>query len=267
MRPSTITIFTELAAESFRDAARRRIVPVVVVLALFSLLAVDSCTSCVGSMTSGGAISPSRATGWAGMMIFNLLSLWTMVLAGLLASDHLAETLSDGSANLVLSRPVRRSEFALARLVGALGIAQLTGAVVLTVSTILIYLQHGVSIASAIIAALACAAGSIVVAALAMATSLVMTRVATALCVFFFVFAVAFSNALGLVGLSLGGLGHALQYFTPPLSSAVVVALGPWIDPAVPPVDPYAVVLKLVFWMVVSVGLLLAAFQRQELKA
>jgi ABC-type transport system involved in multi-copper enzyme maturation permease subunit len=265
MRPSTRTLFWELSAESIRDAARRRIVPVVVVLALLSLLAVDSCTSCVGSINSDSGLAPSQTTGWVGMLIFTMLSLWTMVLAGMLASDHLAETLSDGSASLVLSRPVRRREFALARLVGALGIAYLTGAVVLTVSTVLIYLQHGVSISAAVTAALACAGGAVVVAALAMALSLVLTRVATALCVLFFVFGVAGADALLLAGVPLGGLGHALQYFTPPLASAVVVALAPWIDYVPEHVDPYVVVLKLVFWMLVSVSLLLAVFQRREL--
>jgi ABC-type transport system involved in multi-copper enzyme maturation permease subunit len=199
------------------------------------------------------------------MVIFTLLSLWTMVLAGLLASDHLAETLSDGSACLVLSRPIRRGEFALARLVGALGIASLTGAVVLAVSTFLIYLQDDVSIAAAVAGAIACAAGAVVVAALAMAASLVLTRVATALCVLFFVFGVAGANVLSLAGVSLGGLGHALQYFTPPLASSVVVALAPWIDSVTVHVDPYVVVLKLVFWILVSIGVLLAAFRRHEL--
>ena len=262
-----MSLFWVLASEAFRDAIRRRIVLVIVVLALFSLLAVDSCTSCVGSIDSDSTISPSQATGWAGMMIFTLLSLWTMVLAGLLASDHLAETLVDGSASLVLARPVRRSEFALARLAGALGIAYLTGVVVLLISTVLIYLQHGVSLVAAALAALACAAGALVVAALAMTLSLVLTRVATAMCVLFFVAAVTFANSLELSGASLGGLGHVLQHFTPPLASGIVVALGPWIEPVVPQVYPAIVMLKLVFWMVASIGLLLAAFRRQELRA
>jgi len=267
MRPSTATVLLVLISESFRDAIRRRIVPVIVVLALLSLLAVDSCTSCVGSINTDGSVSPSQITGWAGMMIFILLSLWTMVLAGLLASDHLAETIFDGSASLVLARSVRRSEFALARLAGALGISYLTGAVVLSVSAVLIYLQQGISLGAAAFAALVCAAGCLVVAALAMAVSLVLTRIATALCVLFFVFAVAFANFLTLFGASLGGLGHVLQHFTPPLCSGLVVALAPWIDPFVPQVDPTIVMLKLVFWVVASVGLLLAVFRSQDLEA
>ena len=179
MRPAATTIFCALAGEAFRDATRRKIVPVVVVFALLSLLAVDSCTSCAGSsqvVQNGEQVSVDDISGWTGMLIFAVLSLWTMVLAGLLASDHLAETILDGSANLVLARPVRRSEFALARLTGALGIAYVTGAVVLTVSAYLLHLRNGVPLGAAIWAGLACAAGALVVAALAMALSLHLSR-------------------------------------------------------------------------------------------
>ena len=247
---------------------RRRIVPVIAVFALLSLLAVDSCTSCAGSsqvVQDGAQVSVHDISGWAGMLIFTVLSLWTMVLAGLLAADHLAETVFDGSANLVLARPVRRSEFALARLAGALGIATGTGVVVLTVSTTLLHLRNGVSLGAAIWAGLACAAGALVVAALAMALSLRLARVATAMSVLFFVGAIAVVNIFTLLGASLGRLGYILQHFTPPLCTAVVVALKPWIAPVVPDVDPTIVALKLAFWVVASVLILLVTFQRQEL--
>jgi len=268
MRPAATTIFVRLAGEAFRDAMRRRIVPVIAVFALLSLLAVDSCTSCAGSsqiVKDGSKVSVDDISGWTGMLIFTVLSLWTMVLAGLLASDHLAETVYDGSANLVLARPVRRNEFALARLAGALGIATVTGAVVLTVSAYLLHLRNGVSLGAAIWAGLACAAGALVVAALAMALSLRLARVATAMSVLFFVGAITLVNAFTLFGASLGKLGYILQHFTPPLCTAVVVALRPWIAPVVPEVDPTIMALKLAFWMVASVLILLATFQKQEL--
>ena len=268
MRPAATTIFCELAGEAFRDAMRRRIVPVITVFALLSLLAVDSCTSCAGSsqiVQDGEQVSVSEISGWTGMLIFTLLTLWTMVLAGLLASDHLAETVHDGSANLVLARPVRRSEFALARLAGALGIAIATGAVVLTVSAYLLHLRNGVSLGAAIWAGLACAAGALVVAALAMTLSLFLARVSTAMSVLFFVGAITFVNVFTLFGASLGRVGYILQHFTPPLCTAVVVALKPWIAPVVPEVDPTIMVLKLAFWVVASMLILLATFQKQEL--
>jgi ABC-type transport system involved in multi-copper enzyme maturation permease subunit len=268
MRAAAATLFSELSREAFRDAMRRRIVPVIVFFALLSLLAVDSCTSCAGSsqvVQNGEPVSLTDVSGWTGMLIFTLLALWTMVLAGLLASDHLAETVSDGSANLILSRPVRRSEFALARLAGVLGIALVTGAVVLTVSAYLLHLRNGVPLGAALWAGLACAAGSVVVSALAMTLSLFLARVATAMSVLFFVGAITFVNVFTLFGASLGKVGHVLQHFTPPLCTAVVVALKPWIAPVVPDVDPTIMVLKLAFWMIVSLLLLLGAFQRQEL--
>ncbi len=268
MRHAATRVFSELASEAFRDAMRRRIVPVIVVFALLSLLAVDSCTSCAGSsqiVRGGEQVPVHEISGWAGMLIFTVLSLWTMVLAGLLASDHLAETVFDGSANLILARPVRRSEFALARLAGALGIAYVTGAVVLTASAYLLHLRNGVPLAAAIWAGLACAAGALVVAALAMALSLLLARVATAMCVLFFVAAIAFVNVFALFGASLGKIGHIVLYFTPPLCTAVVVALKPWIAPVAPAVDPTIMALKLAFWVIASLLILLAAFQRQEL--
>ncbi len=268
MRPAATSVFRALAGEAFRDAMRRRIVSIIAVFALLSLLAVDSCTSCAGSsqiVQDGAPVSATDVSGWTGMLIFTVLSLWTMVLAGLLASDHLAETISDGSANLVLARPVRRSEFALARLAGALGIAYATGAVVLTVSAYLLYLRNGVSLGAAIWAGLACAAGALVVAALAMTLSLLLARVATAMSVLFFIGAITLVNVFTLFGASLGRLGSILQHFTPPLCTAIVVALKPWIAPVAPGVDPTIVALKLAFWMVASVLILLVTFQRREL--
>lgn len=268
MRPSALALFGVLAREAIGDATRRRIVPMIALVALISLLGVDTCTSCAeGSSVIAGNrhVSLSELGGWTGMLIFTLLSLWTMVLAGLLASDHLAEPIFDGSANLVLARPVRRSEFAAARLAGALAIAYALGAVVLTGSAVLLHLRNDLPVLPAVWAGLACAAGAFVVASIAMAISLAMTRVATALFVLIFVGAIAFINAFTLFNVTLGPVGTALQQFTPPLCTAVVVALSAWTYPVVPNVDPNIMALKLLTWMIVSAMLLLAAFRRVEL--
>jgi hypothetical protein len=150
-------------------------------------------------------------------------------------------------------------------LAGALGIAYATGAVVLTVSAYLLHLRNGVSLGAAIWAGLACAVGALVVAVLAMALSLILARIATAMSVLFFVGAITLVNVFTLFGASLGRLGYILQHFTPPLCTAVVVALKPWIAPMVPKVDPTIVALKLAFWVVASVVILLATFKRREL--
>lgn len=272
MRPSALTIYSVLVTEAFRDAMRRRIVPVIVVMSVLSLLAVDSCTSCSGTaqIVSQGEQVPGNdfgVSGWAGMVIFTLLSLWMVLLAGLLASDHLAETISDGSANLVLARPVRRAEFAIARLMGVLGIVYATGAVVLTTSAFLLHLRHGVSLGAAVLAGLATVVGAQVVGAIAMALSLVLTRVATALTVFALVGVITFVNSLTLFGAQLEGAGQVLQHFTPPLATAIVLALGPWLAPNAPDVDPVIVCLKLAVWAVASMALLLAVFRRVEIRS
>jgi hypothetical protein len=268
MRPSSLAIFMELASEAVWDASRRRIVPMIAFVSLISLLAVDSCTSCgSGSITANGqAVAISEVAGWTGMVVIASLSLWMMVLAGILCSDHLAEPLSDGSASLVLSRPVPRRAFAGARLAGALAISMTTALVVLSGSAVLLHLRNGLPLAPAAMAGLACLAGSVVVGALAMTLSMTMTRVATAMSVLVLVGSISFINAFAMAGMQTGTVGAALQFVTPPLATAVVAALAPWIEPVVPSVDPMITALKLAVWLVVSVGALLATFNRYEIR-
>ena len=129
-------IFRALSGEAIRDALRRRIVPVIAAISLLSLFVVDGCTSCAtpSIVQDGVAIEVPEVAGWAGAVIYSVLALWVIVLAGILASDHLVEPLSDGSASLVLARPVGRSTFALTRLVGLLTITTMTGLVVVRAS-------------------------------------------------------------------------------------------------------------------------------------
>lgn len=268
MRPSSRSIFAELATEAVWDATRRRIVPMIAFVSLISLLIVDGCTSCGtrNLIANGEPVAVSEIAGWTGMLVISSLSLWMMVLAGILASDHLAEPLSDGSASLVLSRPVRRSAFVAARLTGVLAIAMTTAWVVLGVSAALLHLRNGLSLAPAVWAGLACLAGSIVVGAIAMTLSLILTRVATGMSVLILVGSVTFINIFEIAGWQAGTIGTALQWIAPPLCTAVVAALAPWEVPFIPEVDGVIVVLKLVAWMVVSVGVLLSSFNRYEIR-
>ena len=79
-----------LAAEAFSDAVRRRIVPVICVIALLSLLFVDSCTGCAPSVrgADGELVDLPELAGLSGMLMFGTLSLWIAVLAGVLASPQ-----------------------------------------------------------------------------------------------------------------------------------------------------------------------------------
>jgi hypothetical protein len=172
-------VFRALAGEAVHDAVRRRIVPAIAAVSLLSLVVVDSCTSCgtPSIVQNGVPVELPEIAGWTGMVIFAVLSLWVMVLAGVLASDHLRETLADGSASLVLARPVDRATFALSRLAGVLVIVFVTGAVLLGGSTALLHARHGVAIAGAAWGGLACALGAAVVASLSMTATLFLPRI------------------------------------------------------------------------------------------
>ena len=121
------------------------------------------------------------------------------------------------------------------------------------------------TVAAAGWAGAAAAAGALVVAALAMSLSLLLPRLATVLTVLAFVGAVAILNSLGLFGADLEGLGYLVQQLAPPLCTAVVVALGPWIAPVAPSGQPLILTLKLAIWVVASIAILLAVFRRREL--
>ena len=267
MRPGDVTAFRLLSLEALRDAARRRIVPVIVAVSVLSLLVVDSCTSCGSAdvTANGQPVDVTDIAGWTGMVIYTVLALWCTVLAGVLGSDHLAETLADGSANLTLARPVRRETFALGRLGGALAIAWVTGAVLLGVTAVLLQARHGSALGPAVLAGLAFALSALVVGAFSMAASLALPRTATALLVLRLVGAVGVANALSLGGAELGGLLGVIDRLGPPFASAVVVALAPWVAPVEVAGDPLALMLRLVVWAGFAVATLLLAFRRVEL--
>jgi ABC-type transport system involved in multi-copper enzyme maturation permease subunit len=267
MRAKASRIFRTLLGEAVHDAVRRRIVPAIAVVSLLSLMMVDGCTSCASPtiMQNGVAVELPEIAGWTGMVIFVVLALWTMVLAGILASDHLAEVLADGTAPLVLSRPVSRAGFALARLCGVLAIAFVTGLVLLGGSTALLVLRNGVSVAPAVWGALAAAAGATITASLAMTASLYLPRIATVMVVLVGIAAIATVNAIGLFGVELGGFVGLIDRFGPPLGSSVIAGVAAWIAPAQVPVDGLAVAIRAVAWAAAAMALLVVAFRSQDI--
>ena len=89
--PAAPRVFAWLAAEALSDALRRRIVPAIAALAVLSLFFVDGCTSCTPTVTQDGeAIARPQIAGTGGLLMMVLVGLWTAVLAGVLAADHLA---------------------------------------------------------------------------------------------------------------------------------------------------------------------------------
>jgi ABC-type transport system involved in multi-copper enzyme maturation permease subunit len=267
MTPARAPVFAVLAREALADAMRRRLVLVIAVACLLSLQAVESCTSC-GSATlvrDGQTVELPDVAGFGALAVMLVCSLWTLLLAGFLASDHLTEPLEDGSAALLLARPVGRGEFALARLAGALAIALAAGALLLLATGALLHARQGLAWWPVLPAFAACAVGAATVGALAMLASLYLPRVATILLVMMGVGLVAAVNVAGLFGAELGGLATAVQRFGPPLVSPVALALRDWIAPTAVPGDALILALRQIAWMLASAALLVHAFRRVEL--
>ena len=257
-----------LAGEAFSDALRRRIVPVITVLAVLSLLFVDSCTSCAPTVrdAEGQALDLPQLAGYGGMVIIGLLSLWISVLAGVLASDHLAEPLADGSANLLLARPVSRSAYALARLVGAWALAAVTGVVLLLAAALLLETRQGLPAGPALVALGVVVMNAFCVAGLAMALSLTLGRTLTALSVFAVVWGLGAVEALALGGVELGSTLQALATAGPPLLAGAVVPLATWLPADVSFAGhTTSVALRAVAWAALAAAALVAAFRRIEL--
>ena len=268
MTPDRTRVFAVLAREALSDALRRRLVLAVAVASLLSLQMVDSCTSC-GSATlvrNGQTVELPDVAGFGALAVMVSCALWTLLLAGFLASDHLAEPLQDGSASLLLARPVGRGHFALARLAGALAIALASGALLLLATGALLHARQGLPWWPVLPAFAACAAGASTVGALAMLASLYLPRVATVLLVMMGVAGVAAVNLAGLFGAELSGLPAAIERFGPPLVSSVALALREWIAPTSIPGDAQLLALRQIAWMLASAALLVHGFQRVELE-
>ncbi len=190
------------------------------------------------------------------------------MLAGILASDHLAHPIFDGSATLILARPVGRSAYALTRLTGALAIALTTGAVLLAATAGLLHLRAGVALAPAAWGFGAFAVGALIVSSLAATASLVLPQIATVLLVLVAVGFTASVNLLMLLDVGFGGVALAVHRYGPPLATAIVAALAPWLDSSASgPVggDAVDLGLRLVVWAAAGVALLIFAFRRVEL--
>lgn len=267
MTPGVLGQLRTLFGEAVLDALRRRIVAAVAVLSLLSLMVVESCTSCAagGDLTvSGERVDIASFLSITGVVLYGVLALWTLVLAGLLAADHLTEPISDGSARLALARPVARETFAAARLLGSLTISLAAGAVLLGGATFFLVARYGLDPRPAVHTAALCALGAVSVAALSMAGSLFLPRLVVFPLAFLWVWATAGANLAGLAGAELTGLSGALDRFGTPFGSALAIGLAPW-SGRTPVVTETEVVTRLALWALLAAVLLAALFRRQEL--
>jgi hypothetical protein len=268
-----LVAFRVLASEAFRDGLRRRFAAVLAALLVIGLLGAETCTG-LGSgelVYNGREIDPRAVAGFVAPLLYAFEILALVVTAGVLASDHLARPLADGSAALWLARPVGRGAFAGARLAGALGVVAAGGVVLLGGTGGLLVGRQGLAVGPALAGAAAGGLDAIVVGALAMAASLGLGRSAVLLLVTFGVPFVGLANTL-VLGAQLvapeahfGGLIGAVDRFGPPLGTAVLAAVAAW-NPHVEAQGAFASVLpRLLLWAAGSAALLVLSFRRREL--
>jgi len=272
---NALRAFRIFAAESFRDGLRRRLGFAVAIVLVIGLAGAQTCTQfgSDGLSINGERVDGRMIGGFLAPILFAFQAWAVLAIAGLLAADQLARPLAEGSAVLWLARPVSRGVYATARLVGALAVALVCGAVLLGGTGAMLVLRQGVAIEPALEAAAATALGALVVASLAMAASLALGRMAVILLVLLGLVFIAFANGVGLVTsitdpeVQVGGLVGAVDHYGPPLFSAIVGAVVKW-NPHIDPGDAFAqAMLRLAVWAAGSVALLIAAFRRREIES
>lgn len=265
MTPSALSQLGALAAEAVADGVRRRVALALAILAVLSLFAVDSCTSCAEGtfVVDGTPVDGARLFGWTGMLLYGALGLWTVAISGALASDHLQQSLEDGTAQLVLARPVGRGVFALARLAGALAVSLGTGGILLAGTALFLHARYGFALGPAGLAALATALGAVAIGALAMTASLYLPRLATLIGALLAVAAIAAANAAALTGSELSAFWSALDRYGPPLGTSIALAVAEWSGREIPVSAPL-VGARLALWAGFAPALLSVCFRRKE---
>nr|ADI22012.1 hypothetical protein [uncultured myxobacterium HF0200_01L06] len=257
-----------LVAEAVRDASRRKIVAVIFAMSVISLFFVDGCVSCssVNITVEGEARSLPDVAGVAGAALITLLGLWGVLLAGILSADHLQQTLEDGSANLTLTRPVSRNQFAAARLLGALAVSLTAAFVLLGVAGFWLDERNGLAMGPVFISMAACLVGAVTTGALGMLSSLWLPRIATTLAVVLGVAVMTVANGVALFREAPGqGLLALIDRLGPPLASSLWLPLGSWTPQIATQVDPVFLGLRALLWAALSVAALLFAFRRAEI--
>lgn len=259
-------IFSLLTRESLRDAARRRVVPAVIALCLLTLGSINSCTTCNAQITTTGVDASSLdILGWVGVSVLGVLALFCVMLAGLLASDHLSSSLEDGSGLLILTRPVKRTTFVLSRLAGTLCVSGLATLVMMGGASLMLVLRGDLSVMPALMALAVTWMNCLSLAALAMMVSLFLPRVATFLCLVGFVGWTSMANLISMSGGGLGFVSQVLNDFGPPILTAVVVPLADWAGQPTGEVSSLDLVFRLGLWMFASISSLTFLFKQQEL--
>ncbi len=262
-----MSAFLLLWREALLDALRRKLVAAIAVASLLSLMVLDDCAGCAPAVNVNGQTQDlTSAAPVLGIVLMIVVGLWVVTLAGLLASDHLAQSLEDGHATTALARPVRRHEFAFARLAGTLTISLAAGALLLGMTGFWLVTGKELAAGPAVLASIACIPGCIAIAAFAMTASLALPRIAIWLLVFGTVFITTGAALVSLSGPQEPGFLFAVDRFGPPIAGAMIRALAPWLPGTQLPTDFAAVLARSVLWAALGLGSLAAAFRRIELR-
>ncbi|MEE2703782.1 MAG: hypothetical protein VX614_07145 [Myxococcota bacterium] len=266
--------FLILGAEACRDGLRRRFAFVVAVVLLLGLGATESCTTLeIGAVSvNDRTLDAHTVSGFLAPFLFTAQALIVVVMAGVLASDHLARPLAEGTALLWLARPIDRGVFAAARLAGALGVALGAGLVLLLGTGAMLVVRQGLAVGPALLGMLGTGLGCVVVAALAMLASLSLGRTAVLLLVVVGVPFVAAANAWALFSMlidpqaEIAGISGAMLYFGPPVGFGILGPVAVW-NPYVEETEAGAALLRLGLWAVGACCLTWLRFRRMELGA
>ncbi len=265
-----MSAFLLLWREALLDALRRKLVLAIAVASLLSLMVLDDCAGCAPAINVNGQPQDlASAAPVLGIGLMIVVGLWVVTLAGLLASDHLAQSLEDGHAAAALSRPVRREEFALARLAGSLTVSLAAGALLLGATAFWIVTRNGLPAGPALLAGASCALACTTVASFAMAASLALPRFAIWLLVFGVVFFTTLAAGVALVQAQSGAPQSAfalLDRWGPPIASGMLRALAGWLPGSALPGNAAGALLRGAGWAALGVAALATAFRRIELK-
>lgn len=264
----SLRAFVPLTFEAVRDGLRSRAGLGVALAGILCLMIVHRCTGLevVASGFDGREIDPTAMTRMLGPVLYGMVALFLVAAVGLVAADGLARPIEEGSVSLWLARPVSRSTYALARLAGALLLGGGTGVVVLLAATGLLNLRHGLALGPGALGAAIFFFEAIVVAGIAMAASLVLPRLVTLFLVVLWIQLVVFANTAHMLGARPGGWLGTMEQMGPPLGTALLFAVSPWVGVETNFEQAAWVFGRLGAWAIASALLVVVAFRRIELR-
>jgi ABC-type transport system involved in multi-copper enzyme maturation permease subunit len=263
VNPASQTLL--LAREALRDAFRERIGLGVIVLAFLLSLLVDRCSGVhAGIVINGRMLDAALLARVSGPVLFASISLLLSAGTGLVACDLLARPLEQGVATLWLARPVGRGIYALSRLAGALGLGLAAALLVLGGATALLAARHGLSPLPGLVGLVVHALDAAIVATIAMTLSLLLPRLLAFFAVLAWLQIVALANVFHMLGIGVGGWFGAIDHWGPPIGTALLYAVGPWVGLTPTSPEMLAVGLRLLVWLAGGIALLVWSVRRIE---